>query len=298
MTANEITERKAPSMLDIPEGGLPAVNEAKPVAQTETSRPPAVVSQETVRNIALAITKVAAEVGVIEKRGKNNFHNYKFAQMGDILEKLSPLMAKHGLAVLQSEMRRSMFDDNRVIAIEYGFTLIHTSGEIWPKELISSGMSRCRDSKGGFDDKSMNKCHTSARKYYLLSLFQIATGDEDDADLDENLKEPTRPVQKATAPPHDAKTGEIIDDAIPEDEWGVHQDSPPQAKTGAAKGETQHERLFRLDVLLKAEAENGLEALSAVWKTIAPADQKYLNDVLRNHYKPRAQAVTDAANLL
>jgi hypothetical protein len=47
---------------------------------------------------------------------------------------------------------------------------------------MQTGMSRCRDSKGGFDDKSMNKCHTAARKYFLLALFQIPTGDIDDAD--------------------------------------------------------------------------------------------------------------------
>ena len=47
-------------------------------------------------------------------------------------------------------------------------------------------VSDTRTSKGTFDDKGLNKCHTSARKYFLLSLFQIPTTDEDDADRGDN----------------------------------------------------------------------------------------------------------------
>lgn len=222
---------KPPSLLNPVEDPVPAQVAAQKVMH-DLQPPAAIIPQETVRNIALAITRVAAEVGIIEKTGHNRFHNYKFAQMQDILQKLSPLMAKHGLAVLQSEIGRSMFDSDRVIAVQYGFTLIHTSGEIWPHALVSSGMSRCRDSKGGFDDKSLNKCHTSARKYYLLALFQIATGEEDDAELDAD-RIPTRPVARPAPPPHDKTTGELMDDAIPE--WFNDAVVPPQVPPAADK---------------------------------------------------------------
>ena len=54
--------------------------------------------------------------------------------------------------------------------------------------LRQTGVSTCRNSKGGWDDKSLNKCHTAARKYFLLSLFQIPTGEEDDADKGEKAR--------------------------------------------------------------------------------------------------------------
>jgi len=79
-----------------------------------------------------------------------------------------------------------MFDEENVIAVEYAFTVAHVSGETWPQPLRQTGVSTCRNSKGGWDDKSLNKCHTAARKYFLLALFQIPTGDEDDADHGEN----------------------------------------------------------------------------------------------------------------
>jgi hypothetical protein len=132
--------------------------------------------------IATAIAGVMNDIGVVGKSGENKFQNYKYAKMENILQKLTPLIAKHGLVIIQTEVERSLFDNDHVIAIKYQFTIVHTSGSVWPDRPMQTGMSRCRDSKGGFDDKSMNKCHTAARKYFLLALFQIPTGDVDDAD--------------------------------------------------------------------------------------------------------------------
>jgi hypothetical protein len=102
--------------------------------------------------------------------------------MEDVLRRLTPLLGKHGIAIFQDETSRSMFDGDSVIAVTYEFIVAHESGETWPDRLRQTGVSRCRDGKGGWDDKAINKCHTAARKYFLLSLFQIPTGDEIDAD--------------------------------------------------------------------------------------------------------------------
>jgi ERF superfamily len=106
--------------------------------------------------------------------------------MEDILKEITPLLGRHGLVIFQSETGRAMFDNDNVIAVEYAFSVVHASGEAWPHQLRQTGVSRCRDSKGGWDDKALNKCHTAARKYFLLSLFQIPTGDEEDADRGDN----------------------------------------------------------------------------------------------------------------
>jgi ERF superfamily len=122
------------------------------------------------------------EVHVVAKRGENEFHRYRYATMGDILKEVTPLLGRHGIVIFQSETGRAMFDDDNVIAVEYAFTVAHASGETWPHVIKQTGVSTCRNSKGGWDDKSLNKCHTAARKYFLLALFQIPTGEEDDAD--------------------------------------------------------------------------------------------------------------------
>src|SRR5260221_13617715 len=128
-----------------------------------------------------AIAAVMAEVNIVAKRGVNEFHRYRYATMGDILQEITPLLGKHGLVIFQSETGRAMFDEDNVIAIEYAFTVAHASGEIWPHAIKQTGVSTCRNSKGGWDDKSLNKCHTAARKYFLLALCQIPTGNEEDA---------------------------------------------------------------------------------------------------------------------
>jgi len=139
-----------------------------------------------------AIAAVMNEVHVVAKRGENEFHRYRYATMGDILREITPLLGRHGIVIFQSETGRAMFDDDNVIAVEYSFTVAHASGETWPHAIKQTGVSTCRNSKGGWDDKSLNKCHTAARKYFLLALFQIPTGEEDDADQGDRRPAPAQ----------------------------------------------------------------------------------------------------------
>jgi hypothetical protein len=134
--------------------------------------------------LVAAIASIMNEV--VAKRGENEFHRYRYATMGDILKEITPLLGRHGIVIFQSETGRAMFDDDNVIAVEYAFTVAHASGETWPHVIKQTGVSACRNTKGGWDDKSLNKCHTAARKYFLLALFQIPTGDEADADRGED----------------------------------------------------------------------------------------------------------------
>jgi hypothetical protein len=168
--------------------------------------------------LVAAIAAVMTEVHVVAKRGENEFHRYRYATIGDILKEVTPLLGRHGIVIFQSETGRAMFDDDNVIAVEYSFTVAHVSGERWPEQIKQTGVSTCRNSKGGWDDKSLNKCHTAARKYFLLALFQIPTGEEADADQGEDerpAKQITRAVRTIVeAPKHALKQGGIAERAI------------------------------------------------------------------------------------
>jgi len=175
--------------------------------------------------LTAALAAIMAEVGVVQKTGFNEFHRYRYAAMQDVLGTLTPLLARHGVIVMQTEHGKTMFDQDRVIAIEYEFTIAHSSGEVWPDRPRQTGMSGCRNRNGTFDDKCLNKCHTAARKYFLMALFQIATGD--DADKGDNdgaggrkpqakpdaMKEDysSHTAYHDAVPPHDPETGEIIE---------------------------------------------------------------------------------------
>lgn len=171
--------------------------------------------------IAKAISTIMGSVGSVKKEGKNPYHNYKYATAADVLHKLQGLMANNGLIVFQSERERSLIDDGNVLQIVYAFTLLHRNGEVWPHDICRTGMSAARNSKGGFDDKAVNKCHTSAHKYFLITLFEIPTGDYDDADADQDKPSTIKAaVQKPMVidrmvEEHDAVTGEIVEPVGP-----------------------------------------------------------------------------------
>jgi hypothetical protein len=160
--------------------------------------------------LVAAIAAVTNEVHVVAKRGENEFHRYRYATMGDILKEITPLLGRHGIVIFQSETGRAMFDDDNVIAVEYAFTVAHASGETWPQTIKQTGVSTCRNSKGGWDDKSLNKCHTAARKYFLLALFQIPTGEEADADQGENDNRAMRTIAPDANPPQRGRAATVI----------------------------------------------------------------------------------------
>jgi hypothetical protein len=136
-----------------------------------------------IANIATSIAAIMFEIGTVGESGENKFQNYKYMTYKDMFRKLTPLMGKHGLAVIPTEKSKNLFDNDPVVMGTYQFTLIHKSGEVWPFQPEWTGVSRARDSKGGFDDKALNKCATAAQKYFLKALFQIPSG-EDDEDPD------------------------------------------------------------------------------------------------------------------
>jgi hypothetical protein len=190
-----------------------------------------------------AIAAVMNEVHVVAKRGENEFHRYRYATMGDILKEVTPLLGRHGIVIFQSEVGRAMFDDDNVIAVEYAFSVAHASGETWPHVIKQTGVSTCRNTKGGWDDKSLNKCHTAARKYFLLALFQIPTGEEDDADRGEDerpAKQITRAVRTVVpAPKHALKRGGIAERAMVARVAQAWEPKPPKVFRASQAGHVE-----------------------------------------------------------
>lgn len=128
--------------------------------------------------LAEAVSTITGRVGSVAKNGYNKFQSYYYATMDDIRAALAPHLKELGIMVIQNEDARDWMDGGAAIAVRYAFWLVHKSGaQAGP--VYATGLSRCRDSKGGFDDKSINKCRTAAAKYFLRDTFQIATGDED-----------------------------------------------------------------------------------------------------------------------
>lgn len=146
--------------------------------------------------IAEAVTKIMGTVKNVEKHGENKFHNYKFAKVEDLIFQVQPAMAEAGLIITQDEVSHEIVSDALMLAT-YGFGLSHKSGVTWAASVHQTGMASLKNSKGGYDDKALNKCHTAARKYFILGLFQIPAGDLPDSDVEEDKPAPAKAAPEA-----------------------------------------------------------------------------------------------------
>ena len=222
MTQKPANETKDAEALPVPAPQPePKPSDLAPLARASSNLP-----QTKVGKISGAIAAVMGEIGIVPKQGTNQFHRYRYAQMQDVLQQLTPLLAKHGLAIWQTERERSWLDGDRVVQVQYSFRISHSSGEVWPEEMLQTGVCRARDSKGGFDDKCINKCHTAAPQVFLcLALFQIPTGDVDDADEGEGRTRIATSYRQAL--PSHAFNDEIPYSAPDPTRYPQRRDRPP-----------------------------------------------------------------------
>lgn len=193
---------------------VPAIaSEMKPV-KTQVER--MILPVTGFSKIAGAIAAVMKELAPVVKEGTHEHFKFKYAKMQDLLQELTPLLGKHGLAIIPTELEKSWVDKSYV-SVRYSFTIAHESGEIWPERPEWTGMSLAVNKNGGIDDKCLNKASTSARKYFLLALFNIPTADVDDTDAGHNdvpKSPPKPPVPVKPTPgakPHLIQTGEGMD---------------------------------------------------------------------------------------
>jgi hypothetical protein len=188
--------------IDTPSGQVPAISSPARLAVIEQPRayPP---------KIAKALLAITREVGTIKKGGWNNFHKYYYQTWEDVLDTLSPLLATHGLIVMQSEITRGLFDNDKMLSITYEFTIVNDDGDAWPERMVKTAIARLVDSKGTADDKAANKCHTAAQKYFFLQLFKIKTRDAatDDADRGEETGRQTPKAPNPNAAPAEVPKG-------------------------------------------------------------------------------------------
>jgi hypothetical protein len=231
----------------------PGLTDALPHTQTTDGGKTWELVPTGIASLTGAISSVMAEIGTIERRGHNAFHNYKYPLMQDIYEALTPLMGKHGLAIFQSEVDIKMEGNSR-IAVQYDFMVTHKSGEHMPP-LRQTGTAIARDSRGNLDDKAVAKAHTSARKSFICALFQIPAGefpDNDDDSGNANQRREQRPVPGPTPGRSPVAEGEKTP-AEPE-----HK-APQKIGLGAGAGVKQWARKF-IDMIEQAASAEEIAA--------------------------------------
>lgn len=141
--------------------------------------------------IAHAINQVMRRVVPLLRSEQNHEGGYRFASIDGFLSALNPLCARTGLIVLQDEASAALLppDDTSgggsSLWATYHFTLAHTSGATWGP--LTRSVMVTADGARAF-----GSAQSYALKQFMRTLFQVPTGDGEDADY-------RRPAARETA---------------------------------------------------------------------------------------------------
>ena len=148
------------------------------------------------KNLATALIKAQAEFRTVPQSGENKFHKAKYSTLKDCWDIARPVLAKHGLCVLQFPdvlMGVGSLGESPHGNYVLKTVVLHESGE------SMEGYQPILSAKQ--DAQSMASALTYARRYGLCSALGLVSGDEDDdGNAASQVKSHPAPVG-VTAPP-------------------------------------------------------------------------------------------------
>ena len=123
-----------------------------------------------------------AQVKTLGKGEKNEFDNYQFTSIDAFLAAVNPLCAQAGLVIFQNEVEASIIEKTNKrgepspwLWATFEFTLADTKGSMYGP-IKRSVMVQANGAQ------AFGSAQSYALKQFMRSLFQIPTGDKDDAD--------------------------------------------------------------------------------------------------------------------
>lgn len=128
---------------------------------------------ESIAKLAAALVKAHAEVQNATKDAKNPFYKSSYASLNAVLDTCKPILAKHGLAVVQLPGI-----DGTNCTLEN--VIVHESGE-WMAGLAGAPLVP-KKTKEGYepaDAQSVGSAISYLRRYSLAALMSITQEDDD-----------------------------------------------------------------------------------------------------------------------
>jgi hypothetical protein len=132
-------------------------------------------------SVATAISAVMSGIKTLGKDDKNKHQGYDFVSTDKFLSAVNPLCAAAGLIIVQDEADVHVAD--KFLTAKYEFILAHKDGSTW-------GPVKRTVVVGANGAQAFGSAQSYALKQFMRSLFQISTGDKDDADLQPDTELP------------------------------------------------------------------------------------------------------------
>jgi len=161
-----------------------------------------------IKNISVALNKVIAEVRDVAKTEEG--FGYKYASLDNILKMLRPLLAKNGLAILQSQ-------EIKEGEIVVKTLLTHTSGE-WIEVTASAPFENL---KGMNSFQVVGAGTTYLRRYSIANLFAIASEEDTDAQPQKNQPQQNNNEKKTKNNTDENKSWEQLGISFQKTEQGI-----------------------------------------------------------------------------
>lgn len=149
-------------------------------------------SSDSIANIAAALVAAQADIKSVHKDRENTHFKNRYATLDTILETVRPVLAKHGLAVVQSATMPHTSDGGTLVAFAVGTRLLHKSGE-WLESYAMVPL-------GKLDPQGSIAALTYGRRGSLSALLALSTEDDDDGESAVAPRQAAPARQPASAP--------------------------------------------------------------------------------------------------
>ena len=142
-------------------------------------------TSDTLANLAPALAKAQGELKAIQKDATNPHFRNTYASLDTILESVRPVLAKHGLSLVQGAVAPHTDENGVIRSFVVETMLLHASGEYLTNAAIMP--------LGKPDAQGAGGALTYGRRYGVSALLALATEEDDDG----NTASRPKPAVKA-----------------------------------------------------------------------------------------------------
>ncbi len=129
-------------------------------------------TSNSLATLAPALVKASAELRAITKDSTNPHFRSTYASLDTIIDTVRPVLARHGLTVLQGASSPHTDEHGRLTAFTVETLLLHASGEFISNAVVMP--------VGKADPQGAGAAVTYGRRYALAAMLSLATEEDDD----------------------------------------------------------------------------------------------------------------------
>lgn len=129
-----------------------------------------------------AVQSDLSQVGIAKNRNNTQGAGFKFRGIDDVLNALSPLLAKHGLVIIPRMLNRSCVERSSKSGGALFYVTVEAEFDFVSAEDGTKTTARMIGEAMDSGDKATNKAMSAAYKYAAFQTFAIPTEGTPDAD--------------------------------------------------------------------------------------------------------------------